>query len=269
MSIFICGICYKEFTRERSLHSHKLVHNSKVDIKKAKLYADIAIKEKQKAYTNNPKFCEYCNVTLTYKQRKSRFCSHTCSATYNHNLKPKKPKKSRSIKNLYCEITFHVCNITGLIYCSRNGDGKIRRKSPYTTTKKEKYYNDCKFKFNVYNYPKWFDLHLLENHGWYTCPGIKRKNEPKNITGISRDHIFPISLAFNIGIDPKIISHPANCNLITQLQNVSKGSKKIITINELMDNIFIFDILYKKAELESRTPLIKHGLETHCTPLVL
>ncbi len=38
-------------------------------------------------------------------------------------------------------------------------------------------------------------------------------------------------------IDPYIISHPANCNLLQQNDNSSKGSKNSLTLDELLKRI--------------------------------
>lgn len=90
----------------------------------------------------------------------------------------------------------------------------------------------CEFKFGVRDYPKHFDLSLIEKHGWY-----KAKNRGNNLSGISRDHLYSVSDGFKNNIDPKIISHPANCVLVLHKENQKKHSKSKITIVELIDKI--------------------------------
>jgi hypothetical protein len=34
-----------------------------------------------------------------------------------------------------------------------------------------------------------------------------------NLGGVSRDHMIAVRDGFNLGIDPKLLSHPANCKL--------------------------------------------------------
>ena len=51
---------------------------------------------------------------------------------------------------------------------------------------------------------------------------------------------------FELGIDPKLISHPANCRLMIHNENVSKNKKSIITLEELLDRIEKFEQKYKK-----------------------
>ena len=103
----------------------------------------------------------------------------------------------------------------------------------------EKYHHECSFKFNVYEYPQHFDLSLIEQHGWY-----KAKNRGDNLDGISKDHIFSVKDGFINSIDPKIISHPANCKLVRHTDNQKKKTKSFISLKKLQENIEKFNILY-------------------------
>ena len=67
-----------------------------------------------------------------------------------------------------------------------------------------------------------------------------------NLDGVSRDHMFSVREGFEKGIDPKIISHPANCRLMIHNENISKNKKSFITIEELLDRIEKFEQKYKK-----------------------
>lgn len=99
----------------------------------------------------------------------------------------------------------------------------------------------CQFKFNVYDYPDYFDLGLLEEHGWYSAA-----NRGNNLTGISRDHMISVKEGFRNDIDPAIISHPANCELMLQNDNSSKKTQSSITLSELLDRIENFDLLAER-----------------------
>ncbi len=90
----------------------------------------------------------------------------------------------------------------------------------------------CKFDFNIGDYPDEFDFKLIENHGWYSA-----KNRGNNLNGVSRDHIVSVKFGFENSIDPKIISHPANCQLLRHNDNVSKNKKCSMTIEELLEKI--------------------------------
>lgn len=94
------------------------------------------------------------------------------------------------------------------------------------------YRNQCKFKFSLNEFNDEFDFSLIDNYGWY-----KAKNNGDNPDGVSRDHCLSVRYGFDNNIDPLIISHPANCQLVTQRENASKGSKCSITLEELLEKI--------------------------------
>jgi Mor family transcriptional regulator len=94
----------------------------------------------------------------------------------------------------------------------------------------------CEFKFNLNDYPDKFDFTLIEQYGWY-----KAKNRGNNLGGVSRDHMYSIKDGYINNIDPKIISHPANCNLIRHPENSKKRSNSSITLEELFKRINEWD----------------------------
>lgn len=79
----------------------------------------------------------------------------------------------------------------------------------------------------------------MQNIGWY-----KAKNKGNNLNGVSRDHIISVKYGFENNIDPKIISHPANCQLLRHNDNVSKGKNNHITLQELLLKIEEWDKKY-------------------------
>ena len=99
--------------------------------------------------------------------------------------------------------------------------------------------SSCCFNFNVYNYPEEFNLDLIKKFGWYSA-----KNRGDNFDGVCRDHIYSKNEGFKNKIDYKIISHPANCKIIQNLDNLRKGSKSSITIEQLILNIENFNKKY-------------------------
>ena len=62
-----------------------------------------------------------------------------------------------------------------------------------------------------------------------------------NKSGVSRDHMFSISDGYKLKIDPAIISHPANCQIILQADNSKKNAKSSISLNQLMERIHNWD----------------------------
>jgi hypothetical protein len=79
----------------------------------------------------------------------------------------------------------------------------------------------------------------VEKHGWYSA-----KNHGDNLGGVSRDHIVSVRYGFVNKIDPKIISHPANCRLLPHNQNVSKGPDSGMSIEDLLVKIEAWNLKY-------------------------
>ena len=46
---------------------------------------------------------------------------------------------------------------------------------------------------------------------------------------------------FELGIDPKLLSHPANCKLMIHNENVSKNKKSSISLDDLIKRIKYFN----------------------------
>ena len=102
-----------------------------------------------------------------------------------------------------------------------------------------RYRMDCKFNFNLADYKEEFDFKLVKEYGWYSP-----SNKKNNLGGVSRDHMFSIREGFEMNIDPKILSHPANCQLLIHSKNISKHRKSSITLEELLTKIEEFDKKY-------------------------
>lgn len=72
-------------------------------------------------------------------------------------------------------------------------------------------------------------------------------NKGNNLNGVSRDHMLSVAEAFKLGMDPAVVKHPANCRLILHRKNQQKRSNSIITKNELLERIELFDALVVKS----------------------
>ena len=57
------------------------------------------------------------------------------------------------------------------------------------------------------------------------------------MNGVSRDHIISINYGFKNNILPEIISHPANCQLLRHNENISKGKKCDLILEQLINKI--------------------------------
>lgn len=74
-------------------------------------------------------------------------------------------------------------------------------------------------------------------------------NVKTNRNGLVRDHKFSRRNGFLLQIFPEILRHPANCELITHSENISKREKNSITLDQLFDKIVTFTQLYDEQEL--------------------
>lgn len=127
-------------------------------------------------------------------------------------------------------------------------------------TQKGIYKYFCMFLFPLNMFEDEFDFNLIIKYGWYSP-----KNKGNNLNGISRDHKYSCSEGFKNLIDPYIISHPANCELLQHHENQIKKTKCSITLNELINNIINWNnkygvyenkINYKVLESYNIKPLI-------------
>lgn len=91
------------------------------------------------------------------------------------------------------------------------------------------YHRACRFKFNVYEYPDLFDIKSIEAAGWYS--------PITNPNGMSRDHKFSVRAGFDLGVDPELISHVLNCEIIPFQDNNKKHTYCSISIQELEESI--------------------------------
>lgn len=196
-------------------------------------------------YMLSPSTCKNCKKVLDYDVRTNKYCSRSCSAKDTNYIDRRRGPIAKA-PVICSNIKFSLCSKTNQYFSNRNSDGSYRRSSPYIKTEKEKYYAACRFKFNVYHYPKEFDISLIEKYGWYSCPGIKRKGQKKNTNGVSRDHIISISYGFENNIDPRIISHPANCRIILHSENKIKSQKCDISLEDLLIKISEWEIKYSE-----------------------
>jgi hypothetical protein len=56
--------------------------------------------------------------------------------------------------------------------------------------------------------------------------------------------MYSVNEGWKNNIDPNLLRHPANCNLIPHSENQKKNAKSSITLEELMERIKDFESLY-------------------------
>jgi len=209
-------------------------------------------------YEATPKICKRCGTTIPFDKRKSNmFCSSSCAAIFNNAKKdwttiktgpvpkPKLPKLSRKKRSTtlidadgpHTRVYLCSCKISGKQWYSPT----IKTIHPLTIETKKLYSYQCRFTFNIAKYPDWFDYAsaLIKQYGWYSAA-----NRGNNLSGCSRDHLYSVSDGYKNNIDPAIMSHPANCNIVPHRRNQNKHKHSSITLNELLERIKLFDQQY-------------------------
>lgn len=219
----------------------------------------------EKEYLKNPKICIQCGEIISYEKSlvNISFCNHSCSAKYaNKNRKGakyiltengKKVLQESAYKNLnfktkekekYFEepkICLNCNSVLEFKHRNRIFCSLTCKKEYYTKTKEyfDLYYSLSKFKFNLKDFSEEFDFNLIEKYGWY-----KAKNNGDNVNGVSRDHMYSIKEGFRKLINPLLLAHPANCELIINKQNQSKSDDCSLKLEKLLEKIQIFEIKY-------------------------
>lgn len=261
----ICPYCGEHlFVNKKQFANH--IRWCKSNPKYDEIYKNFTNKLKQNKLNKLNKYtfiCEVCgkeyNIELTEKEynkhKYRKTCSDECAKKLtvlhtnllNKNFNIISTFKKKYIKTEYikkckfCNKEFKT-NRINQDFCCKSCARKnkiIENKNLYNI--KTIYRNSCSFRFSIKDFPDEFDFSLINKFGWY-----KAKNHGNNLNGISRDHKYSCNEGFNNLIDPYIISHPANCQLMQHSHNVSKYNKCSITLEELLNNIKLWHNKYGK-----------------------
>ena len=270
-----CKNCDNETENNRvycSLTCRNIYVNTNLrDYSKVKETCNKKRKLREESYYNNPKHCKQCGKIISFENKRSFFCDHSCSASYTNKgnkgrtyilsdegrknliesayknlnnfdiirkdnyLKEKEYYYEEPKKCLNCEKILEF-NKRNHVFCD------IKCKKDYYWKNLEDfnlYKSLTKFKFSLNDFNDYYDFGLIENYGWY-----KAKNNGDNVDGVSRDHMISVKEGFRKLINPLIISHPANCELIINKKNQSKSDSCSLTIEELLNRIEKFEIVY-------------------------
>lgn len=231
----------------------------------SKLNAEKRNADKITEYYKNPSVC-LCGKDKPFEQRNNKYCSASCAGTFfNKKLTkesrikqglslsktfsnaPIKHNSRKYFKSLiagpFSKIHLCTCKYSGLKWYSP----RVKTIHPNLAISKNRYRYSSDFKFALSDYYEWFkdEFELIKLYGWYSTPGSK-KNGKINVNGISRDHLYSVTDGWLNNIDPSIIRHPANCQLIRHKDNQRKNSnsKSNITIEELHSRIKLFESIY-------------------------
>lgn len=254
-----CPICRKIYST-KGYASHYFANHDPVGIEKMKAVrergTDATFRNKdflQEKFSNikkkvrTPKKCknEDCQNQTT-----NTFCSRSCSCRHHNKSRTaeSREKQKRSLRKSLDErpkvikkkqeikIKTRICELCGKID-SMIGRGRFRSTLCSSCNPSLAYRSACSFKFDLRNYPEEFNLNLLEEHGMF--------HPIKNPKGVSRDHMVSIRFGKDNNIDPRIISHPANCELLLHSDNFKKFSDCSITMEQLMSRIKDWETKYQ------------------------
>ena len=227
-------------------------------------------KIKEDEYIKNPNLCKHCQEIIPFNNKVKQYCNQSCVAKHTNPLRKgikhntSEEGRNNKIKAAFLKRkNFIECN-----YCKKMTNNiKFCCKECQNNFKMEYIKNDIdliyssyksstKFKFNLADYETEFDFSLIKEHGWYSPT-----NKNNNLGGISRDHMLSVREGFDLGINPKLLAHPANCKLMIHNENVSKHKKSSITYEELLERIKYFNEKYNLVDTGGIEPA---SLSNHC-----
>ena len=175
--------------------------------------------------------CSVCGEMFKQPPRQKSTCSRICASKKNPPIRqPRKIRKGDVRGDADFSLVYR-CKCCGKYF--RN---KITKYCEICQPNIRLYRARCEFKFNVFDYPDKFNLDLVNEFGWYS-PGGKKGHKTKNTNGVARDHLYTVADGFKNGVEPEMLAHPANCQLILQEDNVRKRDTSTITLEELKQRI--------------------------------
>lgn len=191
-----------------------------------------------------------CKSQLPYSKRHNSFCTQSCSAAYNNKrrctstIQKQKDsllgylEKNGLSSKPACAVKYKICagcgktftNPASRTYCSIN-----------CFKDKKAYRRKCKFTFTPSNYPKEFNLKLIEKHGWYKPSNSKAPN----LNGVTFEHLYPVHKGFTNNVPPEVMRHPANAEILLWAENAKRYREDTqISLEELHRRIKEFDAKY-------------------------
>lgn len=237
-----CPYCDKTFKSYKSWHRHKtLSHPDK-----------IGDYNPRRDYDKSPKLCLECTAKIPFEKHSNQFCSQSCAAINTnraknligfadkhretwHRNRPNfihsKPKRKQA-NNL------RIC-----VSCGSQFSSKYHQKYCHPTCNQTKigkiaYRNFCRFNLNPRDHKSLYDFDLIKSNGWY-----RPSNHPDgyNPDGVTWDHLYRVEDGFKNQIDPYIMSHPANAEMLIWRENIARKQSQI-TLDQLYKRINDYDL---------------------------
>lgn len=249
-NLVCCIICQKEFSIKGlpGHWSHKHDPNLIEKMKEIRLKGTLnsfkkpEFQEKyKKPVSEKPKF--KCHSSKCMNLTTTKFCSKSCATSTNNKGISRNPLGENGSKNNIKPRTpflvrYRICNLCSSIDMTFKKIGRYQSENCSLCQKDKSmvYRMECSFSFDVRKYPEQFNLELLKNHNMF--------NPKTNPNGVVKDHLISIDFGKKNNIDPFYLSHPANCELILQKDNMKKLTKCNITLEELLTRIEVWELKY-------------------------
>ena len=113
-------------------------------------------KKMTEAYLANPTYCTQCNTILPQAKKHNKFCSRSCSATFNNTVKPKrtkiiKPAKPPKEPKYKTEEEKQEAKRRNRNEVSANYRAKLRNQTPEWSDRKaiKEFYTNCPIGYEV------------------------------------------------------------------------------------------------------------------------
>jgi len=250
MSLYVCQLCLKSFKSQRALQGHSRIHGpSKGRTNQIKVVhpdtGKLISKKHFEQYTQSLKRCQRCNIKFKPSNNSlGLYCSQSCRAKvvnstrmFSESVETRKQENKKARVERARAKRQNNKGITVQNTCKHCGDQFISlRRQKYCNAHSNLYANENRnkyaFAFNIYKYPKLFDLEHLETVGFY--------NPITNKMGLTRDHKVSVNEAILNDYDPYYITHPLNCELMSFTQNNKKKTTSSITYEELVSLVDTF-----------------------------
>lgn len=181
------------------------------------------------------RYCLNCGTDITSIRNSIKFCGQKCSNKSSSASQIGRVFSNEHRKKISDKVKGRTISEKQRLKISNALKGRRKFKT-FSDLKNSNEIRDyryaCRFNFKLGAYPDKFNFSLIKKYGWYSP-----SNKKNNLNGVSRDHMFSIKDGFLAKVDPEIMSHPANCELILMKDNQVKNRKSSITLQELKNRM--------------------------------
>lgn len=150
---------------------------------------------------------------------------------HEENLSPKQIQLLYNIKYSDFGMFIKKCLGIKLKTCKEALDNYLIKSNKKITDEKILYWNNCNFQFDIYTEPNIPGYHLLDKYQFH------KAEQTTLTTSIHRDHMVSKLYGWQNNIPAEHIRHPANCELLLSIDNITKSSDSSITYDELLKRI--------------------------------